>query len=216
MCARTSHPNVAGQSLQIGSAARGATAYLCVRGGFQGPRILDSCTALTPIKKDDRLRRHEAGHTARSLDSCEIDGLFETNASEFGLFHLIDGPQVHWFDTASFYAQEFVVSASSNRMGLRLEGKEVIRQPKEMVSEAVAPGAVQITNNGLPIVLGVDGQTIGGYPKIGQIIRADLDRLAQMRPGGRVRFARVSIEDAEARANQRERTLRRWMAALRL
>ena len=58
-----------------------------------------------------------------------------------------------------------------------------------MVSEAVAPGAVQVTNEGLPIILGIDGQTIGGYPKIAHVIRADLDFIAQLRPGQSLRLS---------------------------
>jgi allophanate hydrolase subunit 2 len=85
-----------------------------------------------------------------------------------------------------------------------------------MVSEAVAPGAVQITNEGLPIILGVDGQTIGGYPKIAHVIRADLDRIGQLRPGQVIRFVRTGLDEAETLARKRNRKLRKWLAALKL
>ena len=91
---------------------------------------------------------------------------------------------------------------ASNRMGIRLKGTPLSRRPGELVSEAVAPGAVQVTNDGLPVVLGVDGQTIGGYPKVAHVIRADLDLLAQLRPGERVRFDRVDPEEAERAATE--------------
>jgi allophanate hydrolase subunit 2 len=77
-----------------------------------------------------------------------------------------------------------------------------------MTSEPVAPGAIQITNEGQPIILGVDGQTIGGYAKIAHVIRADLDRLGQLRPGDEVHFQRIEMEDAEALARQEARSLR--------
>jgi allophanate hydrolase subunit 2 len=101
-------------------------------------------------------------------------------------------------------------------MGLRLKGEPLARRPGELVSEAVAPGAVQVTNDGLPVVLGVDGQTIGGYPKVAHVIRADLDLLAQLRPGQRVRFARASLEEAEAAARARAAFLREWLTRLRI
>jgi allophanate hydrolase subunit 2 len=101
-------------------------------------------------------------------------------------------------------------------MGLRLKGEPLARRPCELVSEAVAPGAVQVTNDGLPVVLGVDGQTIGGYPKIAHVIRADLDRLAQLRPGDQVRFERATPEQAEQAAREQARLLREWLTRLRI
>ena len=114
----------------------------------------------------------------------------------------------------SFFALAYEVSAASNRMGLRLKGTPLARRPGELVSEAVAPGAVQVANDGLPIVLGVDGQTIGGYPKVAHVVRADLDLLAQLRPGDRVRFVRVTPDEAEAAARARAAFLREWLTRL--
>jgi allophanate hydrolase subunit 2 len=84
------------------------------------------------------------------------------------------------------------------------------------VSEPVAPGAVQVTHDGLPVVLGVDGQTIGGYPKVAHVIRADLDRLAQLRPGDVVRFREVTPEEADVAARERAAKLGTWLARLQV
>jgi allophanate hydrolase subunit 2 len=129
---------------------------------------------------------------------------------------VLDGPQRDWFPDDGFFAREYEVSAASNRMGLRLESEPLARTPGELVSEAVAPGAVQVTNDGLPVVLGVDGQTIGGYPKVAHVIRADLDRLARLRPGALVRFVRVSADEAAAAARARAAFLREWLTRLRI
>ncbi len=94
--------------------------------------------------------------------------------------------------------------------------RPLTRRPGELVSEAVGPGAVQVANDGLPIVLGVDGQTIGGYPKIAHVIRADLDRLGQLRPGQSVRFEKIDLELAEELAAIRQGKLKRWLASLRV
>lgn len=127
---------------------------------------------------------------------------------------VLDGPQRDWFPDGAFCNPTYTVLAASNRMGLRLAGDPLTKRSGEMASEPVAPGAVQITNDGLPIVLGVDGQTIGGYPKVAHVIRADLDRLAQLRPGSTVRFERVTRNMADAAARQREAWLQEWRIRL--
>ena len=81
-------------------------------------------------------------------------------------------------------------------MGLRLSGPPLRLPARELVSEPVCPGTVQVTKDGRCIVLGVDGQTIGGYPKIAQVIRADLDRLGQIRPGDMVFFEQIDVAEA--------------------
>ena len=73
-----------------------------------------------------------------------------------------------------------------------------------------------MTRDGQCIVLGVDGQTIGGYPKVAQVISADLDRVGQLRPGERIRFTLVGLEEAEAAYSQRHAELRRWVTRLAL
>src|SRR5205814_10266763 len=115
---------------------------------------------------------------------------------------VLAGPQRDWFTDDTFFAQTYEVAAASNRMGVRLKGTPLPRRPGELVSEAVAPGAVQVTNDGLPVVLGVDGQTIGGYPEAAHVIRADPDALAPLRPREKVSFAPGSLADAELAATE--------------
>jgi 5-oxoprolinase (ATP-hydrolysing) subunit C len=111
---------------------------------------------------------------------------------------------------------DYTVAPASDRMGLRLTGATLERRAGELASEAVAPGAVQVTNDGLPVVLGVDGQTLGGYPKIAHVVRADLDVLAQLRPGDRVRFVKVTPEAAAAAFTTDQATLEEWLTRLRI
>ncbi len=202
-----------GQTLRIGSATRQARGYLCVKGGFQVQRILDSGTAFEPIASGEQLRCDSSIGQGWSLEHPDVGSLLEESTN---VLRIIDGPQADWFPTDRFYQQSFVVTRASNRMGVRLQGEPMTRQPREMISEAVAPGAVQITNEGLPIILGVDGQTIGGYPKIAHVIQADLDRVGQLRSGESIRFERVDVDAAEALAADRRRKLKRWLTALRI
>lgn len=131
------------------------------------------------------------------------------------LLRVVPGCQADWFSGADFYSQEFTVQPDSNRMGLRLAGRALTLPRRELVSEPVCPGTVQVTSNGQCIVLGRDGQTIGGYPKIAQVVSADLDKLAQLRPGAPIRFERVEREAAERLFRERERDLRNWVTRLR-
>ena len=129
---------------------------------------------------------------------------------------ILEGPQVAWFEAVDVYSRSFTVSPSSNRMGLRLEHEPLGRRcQRELVSEPVCPGSVQVTHDGRCIILGVDGQTIGGYPKIAQVISADLDQLGQLRPGDRVVFERVALAEAELLFRQKQKELAAWITRLR-
>lgn len=197
-----------GEILRIRGTPRGVRAYLCVAGGFETPEILGSRSCFDPIRSGQTLRCAVQSLPARFLDSSAYLTLPGTFPQPL---RFLPGAQSDWFDPALFTSQTFAVSPASNRMGLRLQGEPLSRPAGEMISEPVCPGTVQVTHDGQCIVLGIDGQTIGGYPKIAQVIRADLPLLAQLRPGDTVRFVSVSLEEAEA-AYQKHRTeLRRWL-----
>jgi len=196
----------AGQELRIAGAARGARGYLCVAGGFRTAEILGSRSGLEPLTAGTLLEC--------ATSRCEPRGLgFPWIEEPAGELHVLDGPQRDWFDDA-FFTRRYEVTSAANRMGIRLAGEPLTRRPGELASEAVAPGAIQILNDGRPVILGVDGQTIGGYPKIAHVIRADFDRLAQLRPGDTLRFVRVAEDEAEALAKDRAERLRVWLARL--
>ncbi|MEJ8305912.1 5-oxoprolinase subunit PxpB [Saccharibacillus sacchari] len=132
-----------------------------------------------------------------------------TRGSHFALF---DAPSREALLTAAFR-----VTPQSDRMGCRLSGPALrLEQPQELISEAVAPGTVQVPADGNPIVLTADRQTTGGYPRIAQIISADLRQIAQLRPGQALSFAEVSLREAERRYIEQERELARLRIALRL
>src|SRR5438034_5879399 len=199
-----------GEELHIGGTERGARAYLCVHGGFETAVVLGSRSALEPVRAGDVLHCPESIIGARFV-RAELTG----NHEPFAL-RVVAGAQAEWFEAADFLTQEFTVTPASNRMGLRLDSEPVKLAGRELVSEPVCPGTVQVTRDGQCIVLGVEGQTIGGYPKIAQVISADLDKLGQLRPGERVAFAFVSPEEAEARAQQRAEVLRTWLTRLQV
>jgi allophanate hydrolase subunit 2 len=108
---------------------------------------------------------------------------------------VLPGPQANLFDIDRFQDQTYTVGNASNRIGVRLEG---VAMPHaiDLPSEPAIPGVVQLPPNGQPIVLGPDGPTIGGYPKVAVVIESDLDQVGRMRPGHTVRFVLVNLDEA--------------------
>jgi antagonist of KipI len=130
------------------------------------------------------------------------------------LLRVLPGPQRDWFPDDAFFTRTWAVGEASNRMGVRLTGEPIAKRAGELVSEPVNTGAVQVTHDGRPIILGVDGQTIGGYPKVAHVIRADLDRIGQLRPGAVVQFELVSLETVDVLNRERQADLGGWLARL--
>jgi antagonist of KipI len=117
----------------------------------------------------------------------------------------------------SLVTNPFVVTPDSDRMGARLEGPELERiDATDLLSEAVAPGTLQVPPNGKPILLLGDCQTIGGYPKIAHVITVDLPIAAQLWPGAPVRFREVSLAEAQDLLREREEDFARFRVGLSL
>ena len=202
----------ASDELYIGGTAEGMRGYLCVGGGIHGRSVLDSRSSLAPIQSGARLPCR-AGRIG--IRSGPPEWRWQKPSREI---RVIDGPQADWFSSSLFgdsRSPVFKVKKESNRMGLRLQGPPLAMPNREMISEPVAPGAVQVTRDGQCIILGIDGQTIGGYPKIAHVISADLDNLAQLRPGDEIHFVRVSLDEARAAQQAKTAKIREWTLRLR-
>jgi antagonist of KipI len=128
---------------------------------------------------------------------------------------VMDGPDADRVDLVALTTSRFVVSARSDRMGLRLDGDELaVRLDPERLSTPVSFGSIQVAG-GRPIILGPAGGTMGGYPHVAQVISADLDRLGQLRPGQNTRFVRVGLEAARRLDRERSEALRHFVLILR-
>jgi antagonist of KipI len=218
----------AGEELHIRGTPAGMRAYLCVHGGFQSEPVLGSRSALGHLGHGDVLRCLPSALPSRFI---KLEHLPDPGASLQRLFGLpstskvlrvLPGPQFDWFAASELFPSTFdftwpslEVSAASNRMGIRLRGNRLPFPARELVSEPVCPGSVQVTRDGQCIILGVDGQTIGGYPKIAQVISADLDQLGQLRPGDGIHFVRVEPEQAEELYRRRQADLNDLVTRLR-
>jgi biotin-dependent carboxylase-like uncharacterized protein len=204
-----------GEEVRIAAASQGMRAYVCVSGGFLEPEILHSRSSLEPLTAGRELACRSGAIGGRWMLASPAD-IQRGGVCRAGVvLRTLAGPQADWFDLEELYAQEFRVAEASNRMGVRLRGEPLIVPERELVSEPVAPGAVQVTPDRQCIVLGVDGQTIGGYPKIAHVISADMDVLGQVRPGDRVRFTGISLEEAATVYLEKQRRLHEWIVRLR-
>jgi biotin-dependent carboxylase-like uncharacterized protein len=213
----TSLPVAPGAVIEMGATRGGARVYLCVAGGFRVPPVMGSASTHLlsgmggfegrALRKGDVIEVGASSGAARAqraiaLPLAALAGPAFDPPGAAKTLRVTDGPQSERFSGriwSTFLESAFEVTEESNRMGLRLSGPNVAaRTSGEMISEGVSLGAIQVTPGGQPIVLFVEQQTTGGYPKIANVISADLFRLGQLRPRDRVRFERVSFEEARA------------------
>jgi antagonist of KipI len=218
----TTHAVHAGQLLHCERSKTGARGYLCVRGGIRVPLILGSASTDVvaglggldgrQLRRGDRLAigPEPPAPPRRRLhpDLLPLLGRRE-------LFRVTDGPQLDWFTAESidtFYRCTYHVTADVNRMGIRLAGAMLDKtNSTEMISEGVSLGSIQVPANGQPMILFVEQQTTGGYPKIANVIAADLPALGQLKPGDTITFQRVDLREARELLYIQER----WMASPR-
>jgi antagonist of KipI len=198
----------AGEELSVHGTPEGMRAYLCVGGGLGGPEVLGSRSSLRPLDGGTALPC-QRGTIARRF----LRPRFEWNAQP-RLLRCLPGAQAGWFPEGQFEGQTFAVTPAGDRMGLRLLAGPLPWPGRELVSEPVCPGTVQVTRDGQCIVLGVDGQTIGGYPKIAQVVAADLDKLGQLRPGDHVNFERINVGAAGDLHRRKRGELGEWLLRL--
>ncbi len=196
------------QCLQINSSRDGARCYVCVQGGFDVTPLLASrsthlMTGLggfggRTLRKGDML---ELGHASES-QCAKMNNVNEIQRQlNRNKIRVTKGLEGDWFNDDtwnSFLKNQFTVSQAFSRMGIRLEGN-VIESSKgnEILTQGVPLGAVQVPGNGQPIISFVEHQTTGGYPRIANVISADLCKVGQLKPGDRFQFALVSMAEAE-------------------
>lgn len=198
----------AGGTLRFGPSRSGARCYLTVRGGLDAPKPMGSASVHLLTGVGGRALR--AGDTL-PIGNGAIRRPHKGNGSgpvphSTGALRVTPGPQAEWFGS-DLYASGYTVTEESDRMGLRLRGP-VISSPRErMLTEGVALGAVQVAPGGQPIILFVEHQTTGGYPKPANVISADFWRLGQLRPRDQVRFEPVTLEGALGLLREQERWL---------
>jgi antagonist of KipI len=207
-----------GQTLRLGPTNSGARCYLCVQGGIEVKPFLGSWSTHIlsglggfegrALRKGDVLR---SGSATKSFRKRKIAPQALEHLSRRNVLRVTAGPQADWFSEPSlrsFYASTYRVGEQSNRMGLRLEGAEITqRGAGQMITEGVSLGAIQVPAGGSPIILFVEQQTTGGYPKIANVIAADIHRVGQLRPRDEIRFEAVTFGAARTLLMEQEKLL---------
>ena len=235
----------AGVTVSATAAVRGCRGYVAVAGGFDVPLVLGSRATYVraalggidgrPIRRGDVLplgvpselsrriaarvvgtRGHDRVVVAHWGASASLIPFYSSSAT----IRLLDDEHTKLLTPESderLWSAEFRVTAQSDRMGYRLEGGTLeLSGPSELLSEAVAFGTVQLPPGGNPIVLMADRQTTGGYPRIGDVATVDLPLLAQLKPGDKLRFRPVSLEEAQRLYVAREENIAQARAAIAL
>ena len=203
-----------GDMVSFGGPKGGARAILAVRGGFGAPEFMGSRSTYAlgriggPLKAGMKLSALEPQGPA---SASPLAGEFAPGCSNELNLRVVLGPNERHFSSRgleTFFNSEYVITQEADRRGLRLDGPKLEFNPdlpNSILSEPQTPGVVQVPNGGLPIIL-LKEQSMGGYAKIACVISADLDQLARMLPGSRLRFEQVTLDEAGLAADKR-RTL---------
>ena len=208
----------AGGVLKCGGMKTGARCYLAVQGGFDVPMVMGSAATDVRggfggldgrrLKGGDILAVRSGGAARpRSIKPRALEAV-----SQHGTIRLTRGAQQEWFGPEAFdvlFSAPYSISDQSDRTGLRLKGEPLKpREKKQLLTDGIPLGAMQVPQDGQPIILFVDQQTTGGYPKIANVIMADMHHVGQLRPHEQVRFEEVSIAQAIVLLKEQERWLR--------
>jgi antagonist of KipI len=205
---------VAGSILKLHSDPHGCRTYIAIAGGLKIEKELGSTSTYISSQLGGYSGRNLEAEDELVLNKSNIETDLSKdiiiNENGFGISkwkaqvnpfpHLQDvveincekGPEWELFDEVSqaqFFNQPFTIAPQSNRMGYRLDGVLLsLKEKTELVSTAVTRGIIQVTNEGHPIILMADAQTIGGYPRIARVSSNDISLLAQYRPGMKIIF----------------------------
>ncbi|MGH7562282.1 MAG: biotin-dependent carboxyltransferase family protein [Gemmatimonadales bacterium] len=207
----------AGSELTVVPLGDGRFVYVAIEGGIATPAIAGSRSTYIPAGLGGvagrRLKNGDQLPTARPQGTGALGKVEAVARPMEPVLRVMRGPQADRFDPPVWDAllgTTWTVLAASDRMGYRLAGPAIApRERATLPSEASCPGAVQVPDGGQPIVLMPDGPTVGGYPKLAVVARADLALLAQCPPGRPVRFREVTPGEARDALRQQTRRLER-------
>jgi 5-oxoprolinase (ATP-hydrolysing) subunit C len=204
-----------------------AFSYLAMEGGLETPLIMGSLATHMRsgigglegrmLKSGDVLPAASQGEAIGERFEALIDAPWLLRKAL--PFRVVLGPQDDYFSSEAmnmFFTSAFTLTAMTDRMAYRFDGPEInSARGHDIVSDGVALGAIQIPGDKKPFVLMADRQPTGGYPKLGVVARADIGRLAQLRPGETCQFKRVSAKEARSALLLLEEEVARTMSSLR-
>jgi antagonist of KipI len=212
-----------GDVLEFGKLIFGCRTYLSFSGGINIQEEMKSRSTYVyakiggvigePLSKGDRIPLNEFNDFGVKVVPNEFTLKYTTALT----VRVISGIEEKLFtrkSLESFYNTEFTISSNSNRMGYRLNGEKLyLKDPVEILSSGIVEGTIQVPQNGNPIVLLADSQTTGGYPRIANVISVDIPFLGQQKPGDKIRFKKVSLEEAQSLLYNKEQRMKKILIA---
>jgi len=193
-----------GDQIDIISTKKSVYGYFGVYGGFKVKSFYKSISTLTKANiGPNNGNKISLSNKIFINTERKLNNTFHINFKNDydDTIRVLKGPQYDYFSEESkkdFFSKEYLVTNLSDRMGMRLEG-EVIKNTvsTNIRSEGITKGAIQVPADGKPIILLTDHPTIGGYPKIANVISADYNKLIQKTPGTKLKFKCINLEEAE-------------------
>lgn len=191
--------------IDIRSTKSSVYGYLNVKNGFNFEKVWGSYSINTKANigpnEGKKFSTNQKIYLNRTLDKDpKIIQLRYLN-NKINKVRIIKGTNFDYFSDKAkkiFFSNPFIISNEIDRMGIRLTGPNLENVVSSNIkSEGLVKGTIQVTSDGNPIIMLADHGSIGGYPKIGTVISADLDGLAQLTPKSEVYFEEVSLEEAE-------------------
>ena len=210
-----------GDELVIGANEQGARTYIAFAGGFAADYVLGSASTYLPASLGGFAGRAleagdvlQTGQSKSTVVAMSTPDRFRPMATSAWALRTCEAPEsAQLADEDALFDTNWTVGRRADRMGMQLEGPTLqISSDGRMPSAAVFPGTVQCPENGAPFVLSVDAGTVGGYPRIAQVSRADRHLLGQLRPGDHLRFLRRDERSAIDELREKHAYWREWIA----
>lgn len=199
-----------GDILSFNGIKKGCRSYIGFSGGIDVPVVMGSKSTFLKakiggfegrvLKVNDILSIGNMRTSPTEIEGIEAPTDFYDYGGELIELRTLLGPQDDAFTEdgiKTLFSGEYTVTNNSDRMGYTLEGPEIEhKEGADIISDGISMGAIQIPNKGTPIIMMADRQTTGGYTKIGNVITADLPKVAQAKPGDKIIFKESSLEEA--------------------
>ena len=199
----------------------GCRSYLLVAGSVDVPIILGSKSTYgrgkigglkgRPLKKADIINIEKTNQELQNIIGRKVPANNLPNYHEENEIRVILGPQDDYFTKDGLHAflnSFYEITVDSDRMGYRLKGPKIkSKNGSDIITDGIPLGSIQVPQDGMPIVMLADRQTTGGYAKIATVISVDIDKFAQMKPGNKIKFTQVNLEEAHLLLNEREKNI---------
>jgi len=223
------YPAKKGDILGFNKGHWGLRAYLAIAGGFELPKVMGSQSTDLKGKFGGFLGRKLLKGDELSIGNNttkDVSPMIEKEVPEnmrgyedFHVLRVISGPHEDRFTEGGikeFFRETFHVGQAFDRMGYRLEGKKIDPGDEaDILSDGMMFGAIQVPGDGIPIIMGADRQTTGGYRKIAHVISLDLGKLAQKTWKDPVKFKEISLDQAHRELKEREKNWEKWVEGLK-